>query len=159
MCLDLGRQSKSQTVTVYYTGTDAVSKSVCVLNTVQTAGTAIGYIKLDLLKQRKPNCYLALTWQNHIIGRTCHKYDFCRNTKVCLPRKHVFLLRQNTSLVSTKVRLPRQKFCFVATKLCFARQIFVATKIHFVSTGFSQAFLWRTKDKLYAFWYQFKSEY
>ena len=50
---------------------------------------------------------------NFIIGRSCHKYNFCHD-------KHVFV-------ASKRVSLPWQKFChdkimFVVTKLCLSQQ-------------------------------------
>ena len=66
-----------------------------------------------------------------LIGGSCHKHYFCRDT-VCLSRdKHICL---DTRSVSTSILLSRQKTCFVATNTCWSRQKYACRDKTFVAT-------------------------
>ena len=141
MCLVLGRQSKSQTVIVYYTGTDAVSKSVC-FKYCADGWNRNRLHKTGPPKQRKPNCYLALTWQNHIIGGSCHKYDICgdktrllcwqkyacRDKHVFVATKHLFC-HDKCTLAAKKVLFYRDKIMFGLTNICRDKNIFCIDRL------------------------------
>ena len=73
-----------------------------------------------------------------IVGRSCHKHNFCRDKYVFCRDKHVFC-RDKNMLVAKKVCLSRQtRVCCdkysVTTKLCLSRQKFCSGKYTFVPT-------------------------
>ena len=74
-----------------------------------------------------------------ILGRTCHKYHFCRNKVLFVTTKQVFCHDQKKKLLSRQNYVCRVKHIFVTTKLLL-QQIFVATNIILSQQKFCRIF-------------------
>ena len=74
--------------------------------------------QISFLSQQTRDCR-----DNHVFVTT--KHFFCRDKSMLVATKRFVA----TKVASTSILLSRQKTCFVSTKLCLSRQIFVVTNV------------------------------